>query len=132
MSEYNEILFLGTTNSDEESEVDIEAEYMAHVDEIERCRKRNNILKEKLFKYQEETNKNITDLRNQLQEAKKSKEDLVVLLRRRIQDFEKLEKEIAQLREGVNETFIKSKFKNNSKILDDILNSQRSSSDRSG
>ena len=40
MSEDNEILFLGTTNSYEESEVDIEAEYMVVVDEIERCRKK--------------------------------------------------------------------------------------------
>ena len=64
MSEDNEILFLGTTNSDEESEVDIEAKYMAAVDEIERCRKRNKFLKEKLSKYQEETNLIITDLRN--------------------------------------------------------------------
>ena len=92
MSEDNEILFLGTTNSDEESEVDIEFEYMATVDEIERCRKRNKVLKEKLSKYQEGTNQIITDLRNQLQEAKKSEEDLVVLLRKRIQDSEKLEK----------------------------------------
>ena len=29
-----EILFIGTTNSDEESEVDIEAQYMVDVDEI--------------------------------------------------------------------------------------------------
>ena len=77
MSEDNEILFLGTTNSDEESEVDIEVEYMADVDEIERYRKRNKVLKENLSKYQEETNQIITDLRNQLQEAKKSEEDLV-------------------------------------------------------
>ena len=56
MSEYNEILFLGTTKLDEESKVDIETEYMAVVDEIERCRKRNKVLKEKLSKYQEETN----------------------------------------------------------------------------
>ena len=70
-------------------------------------------------------------MRNQLQEAKTSEGDLVVLLKKRIQDSEKLEKEIAQLREGVDEKFIKSKFKNSLKILDDILNSQRSSSDRS-
>ena len=56
MKEDNEIMFLGTTNSNEESEVDIEAEYMAVVDEIEICRKRNKVLKEKLSKYQEETN----------------------------------------------------------------------------
>ena len=56
MSEDNENLFLGTTNSYDESEVDIEVEYMVVVDEIERCRKRNKVLKEKLSKYQEETN----------------------------------------------------------------------------
>ena len=132
MSEDNEIMFLGTTNSYEESEVDIEAEYMDDVDEIERSRKRNKVLKEKLSKYQEEINQIITDLRNQIQEAKKSEEDLVVLLRKRIQDYEKLEKEIARLREGVDEKFIKSKFKNSSNFLNDILNSQRSSNDRSG
>ena len=64
MSEDNEILFLGTTNSDEESKVDIKVEYMAVVDEIERCRKINKVLKQKLSKYQEETNQTITDLRN--------------------------------------------------------------------
>ena len=106
MSEDNEIMFLGTTNSDEESEVDIEAEYMAVVDEIERCRKRNKVLKEKLSKYQEETNKIITDLRNQLQEAKKSGEDLLVLLRKRIQYSKKIKKEIAWLKEGVDENIL--------------------------
>ena len=66
--------------------MDIEVEYMAAVDEIEWCRKRNKVLKEKLSKYQEETNHIIIDLRNQLQEAKKSEEDLVVFPRKRIQD----------------------------------------------
>ena len=34
--------------------MDIDVEYMAVVDEIEICRKRNKVLKEKLSKYQEE------------------------------------------------------------------------------
>ena len=50
MSEDNEIPFLETSNSNEESKVDIEAEYMDVVDEIERYRKRNKVLKEKLSK----------------------------------------------------------------------------------
>ena len=50
---------------------------------------------------------------------------------KRIQYFEKLEKEITWLREGLDEKCIKSKFENNSRILDDILSSQRPSSDRS-
>ena len=131
MSEDEEILFIGTTNSDEESKVDIEARYMVAVHEIERCRKRNKVLKEKLSKYQEETNQIITDLRNQLQEAKKSEEGIAILLRKIIRNSEKLEKQITQLREGVDEKSIKSKFENNSRILDDILSSQRPSSDRS-
>ena len=54
--------------------MDIEAQYMAIVDEIERHRKINKFLKEKLSKYQEETNHIITDLRNQLQEDKTNEE----------------------------------------------------------
>ena len=64
MSEDKEILFIGITNLDEELEVDIESQYMAVVDEIEICRKRNKVLKEKISKYQEETDKIITNLRN--------------------------------------------------------------------
>ena len=52
VSEDEENLFIGTTNSNEESEVDIESQYMAVVDEIEKCRKKNKVLKEKLSKYQ--------------------------------------------------------------------------------
>ena len=70
----------------------IEAQYIAAVDEIKKCRKRNKVLKEKLSKYQEETNQIIMELKNQLQEAKNTEEDLVVLLKERIQDSEKLEK----------------------------------------
>ena len=91
-SEYVEILFIGTTNQDEESEVDTEAQYMAVIDEIEKCRKRNKVLKEKLSKYEEETNQIILDWKNELQEAKKIEEDLVVLFKKRIQDSQKTRK----------------------------------------
>ena len=36
--------------------MDIEAQYMVVVDEIEKCRKKNKVLKGKLSKYQEEKN----------------------------------------------------------------------------
>ena len=48
LSEDEKNLFIGTSNSDEVSEVEIESQYMAVVDEIEKCRKKNKILKEKL------------------------------------------------------------------------------------
>ena len=70
------------------------------------------------------------DLKNQLQEAKKTIEDLVVLLKERIQDSKKLEKEIIQLRKGVDEKYIKSKFENISRIFDDILSIQIPSNDK--
>ena len=72
------------------------------------------------------------DLKNQLQEAKKTEEDLVVLLRERIQDSGKLEKEIIQLIKGIDEKYIKSKFENSSRILDDILSIQIPSNDKIG
>ena len=56
ISEDEENLFIRTTNSDEESKVDIESQYMAAMDEIEKCRKKNKVLKGKLSKYQEEKN----------------------------------------------------------------------------
>ena len=71
------------------------------------------------------------DLKKQLQEAKNTEEDLVVLLRERIQDSEKPEKEIIQLRKGVNRKCIKSKFENSSRILD-ILSRQMPSNDKTG
>ena len=80
---------------------------MVDVDEIEKCRSNNKLFKEKLSKYQEETNQIIIDLKNQLQEAKKIEEDLVVQLRKRLQDSKKLEKEIIQFRKGVDEEYIK-------------------------
>ena len=73
-SEDAKILFMGTITSneelDKEGEVDLEAQYIAAIDAIEKCRRRNKVLKEKLPKYQEETNQIIIDLKNQLQEAK--------------------------------------------------------------
>ena len=72
------------------------------------------------------------ELKNQLQEAKKTEEDLVVLLKERIQDSKKLEKDIIQLRKGVDEKYIKSKFENISRILDDTLSIQRPSNDKTG
>ena len=68
----------------------------------------------------------------QLLDAKKVEEDLNLQLKRRIQDSEKLAEEIIQFKRKLDEGSIKSKFENSSRILDDILSSQRPSGDRSG
>ena len=53
-------------------------------------------------------------------------------LNRRIHECERLEEESMQLKKNIDEGSIKSKFENSLWILDNILNSQRSSNDRSG
>ena len=96
-------------------------------------------MEEQLSKFQEEHKSKhkelsqiIIDLKNQLQEAKKIGEDLDLQLKRRIQESERLEEEIMQLRKKLDEKFVQAKFENNSRTLDDILSSQRPSSDKSG
>ena len=49
-SEDAEILFIGTSNSDEESEVDIESKYMVVVNEIEKCSKIGNFFERETIK----------------------------------------------------------------------------------
>ena len=67
-----------------------------------------------------------------LQEAKNIEEDLDLQLKKRIQESEMLEEEIMHLRNKFDEEYIKSKFENNSKNLDDILSSQIPSRDKYG
>ena len=69
-------------------------------------------------------------MESQLLDAKKVEEDLNLLLKRRIHESEKIVEEILQFRRNLNGGSIKSKFENSSRILDDILSSQRPSSDR--
>ena len=73
----------------------------------------------------------ISELETQLLEAKNIEEDLNLQLKRRIQDYERFEEEIMHLRKRLDEEAIKSKFENNSKVLDDILSSQIPLSDKS-
>ena len=101
-------------------EVDLRAELVSTLEELEKCRKRNR-----------RSNLIISQLEAQLLDAKKVEEDLNLQLKRRIQESEKLAKEITQFKRKLDEESIKLKFENSSRILDDILSSQRPSSDRS-
>ena len=106
--------------SDEEGEVDLKAELISALEELEKCRRKNIKL-----------NHVISELETQLLEAKNIEEDLNLQLKRRIQESENLEEEIMQFRKTLDEEAMKSKFEGNSKTLDDILNSQRPSNDKS-
>ena len=59
-------------------------------------------------------------------------EDLELQLKERIQDSERLEVEIILLRNKLDEESAQAKFENSSNILDDILNRQKTSSDKIG
>ena len=106
--------------SDEEGEVDLKAELISVLEELEKCKRKNR-----------QSNHVISELETQLLEAKKIEEDLNLQLKRRIQDSKRFEEEIMQVRKRLDEEAIKSKFENNSKVLDDILSSQRPSSNNS-
>ena len=67
----------------------------------------------------------------QILDSKKVEEYLNLQLKRRIQESEKLVEEIMQFKRKIDEGSIKSKFENSSRIIDDILSSQRPSGDKS-
>ena len=71
-------------------------------------------------------------MEDQLLDAKTVEKDLNLQLKRRIQEFEKLAEQIMQFKRELDEGSIKSKFENNSRILDDILRGQKPSNDKSG
>jgi hypothetical protein len=69
-------------------------------------------------------------LKSQLLEAKIIEEFILKQLNNREQVCEKLEVEIELLKSELEKEKKGSKFENSSKILDDILSSQRSSNDK--
>ena len=104
-----------------EGEVDLKAELISSLEELRKCKKKNK-----------KSNQIISDLKTHIQEAKNIEEDLDLQLKKRIQESERLEEEIMHLRKKFDEEFIKSKFENNSRNLDEILSSQIPSSDKKG
>ena len=125
--EETEVLFLGLDTqalnsvSDIKGEVDLRDELVSALEELEKCRKKNR-----------QSNILISELETQLLDAKKVEDELNLQLKRRIQESKNLAKEIIQFERNLDEGSIKSKFENISRILDDILSSQRASGDRCG
>jgi hypothetical protein len=71
----------------------------------------------------------IVHLKTQIEEAKRIEELLKIQINEKEESFCKLEDEIVNLRKKVEKS---NKFLNSSRILDEILESQRSSCDKSG
>lgn len=123
--------------SNVEGEVDLKAELISSLEELRKSKKKNKQLRPQLSKYEEEQKSRneesrqiIVDLKIQLQEAKKIEEGLELQLKERIQDSKSPEAEIILLRKKLDEQSVQAKFQLNSRILVDILNGQKSSSDK--
>jgi hypothetical protein len=133
-------------NFEVEGEVDLEEELISALDELRKYKKKNKLLRGQLLEFEEaqqlrekevsktikESEKIIIDLKTQLQEAKRNEEVLNKQLNEKQQDCKKLETEIVQLKRELEKGNNQSIFENSSKILNDILNSQRSPNDKIG
>jgi uncharacterized protein YigA (DUF484 family) len=122
---------------EEEGEVDLEAELINTLSELKRERKKNKSLKEELIKLKEgsqnpnseEVQQMIMNLKFQVEEARRIEETLKNQLEEKEKIKESLEAEIVSLRKELQK---KDMQQNNTKILDEIISSQRPYYDKSG
>jgi hypothetical protein len=117
---------------------------LSALEELRQYKKKTKSLKGQLLEFEEahksrereisksvkENEQIIIDLKTQLQESKRIEEILTEQLNEKQQDCEKREAEIVLLKKELEKGKNHSRFENSSKILDDILNSQRSPNDK--
>jgi hypothetical protein len=114
----------------EEAEVDYREELMCAIEVIRREKKKNKKLQEELDKKKDtrELEQMITRLKVQIEEDKRIEEALKEQLEEKDKIIGNLEAEIVTLRKDIQ----KKNMQNSSKVLDDIINSQKSHLDKSG
>jgi hypothetical protein len=142
-SETERVLFMEIENSDkedtkeeyEEAEVDYREELLSAIDVIKREKKKNKSLQEELKRKEETQNSNseeleqmISNLKIQVEEDKRIEEALKEQLEEKDRIIGNLEAEIVTLRKYLQQ----KNMQNNSKVLDNIINSQRPHHDKSG
>jgi hypothetical protein len=146
-----EILFMGIktqndTHSEDEDEVNFEEEILIVIEELRKTKKQNMVLSEELLEIKETTKSRerevsktikelehtISDLKSQLLEANTIEEVILQQLNDKKQVCEKLEAEIKPLKSEIEKEKKGSQFENSSKILDEIINSQRSLNNKTG
>jgi hypothetical protein len=154
--EDSELLFMGMNtqnndvddeeNSEFEGEVNLEEELISALEELRKYKKKNKLLRAQLQEFEEshqskeidalrtikESEKIISDLKSQLLEANKIEKVILKQLSDKKQVCEKLEAEIKLLKSELEKEKKGSKFENSSKILDEILSSQRSPNNKTG
>jgi hypothetical protein len=113
----------------EEAEVDYREELICAIEVIRREKKKNKKLQEKLDKKEDtqELEQMITNLKVQIEEDKRIEEALKEQLEEKDKIIGNLEAEIVTLRKDLQ----KKNMQNNSKVLDDIISSQKSHHDKS-
>ena len=114
----------------EETEVDYREELMCAIEVIRREKKKNKKLQVELDKKKDtrELEQMITRLKVQIEEDKRIEEELKEQLEEKDKIIGNLEAEIVTLRKDLQ----KKNMQNNSKVLNDIINSQRHNHDKSG
>jgi hypothetical protein len=114
----------------EEAEVDFQEELMCAIEVIRREKKKNKKLQAKLDKKEDtqELEKMITKLKVQIKQDKRIEEALKEQLEEKERIIENLEAKIVTLRKDIQ----KKNMQNSSKVLDDIIISQKSHLDKSG
>jgi hypothetical protein len=143
--EDSELLFMGMKMQDDkhsknEEEGNFEEEILNVIEELGQTKKQNKVLRRELLeingatksrerevsKTLKESEHTINDLKSQLLEANKTEENILKQLSDKKQACEKLEVEIKMLKSELEKENKRSNFGNSSKILDEILGSQRS------
>lgn len=103
-------------------------------EEIVKLKNKIGELKSELNYELDKKEKTIVSLKEQLDEAKKTKELMNHKLKKNIEDYEELKAELDLLRKELTMTTARIKdtvkFENSTKMLDKILSRQRSPSDR--
>jgi hypothetical protein len=136
-SETGRVTFMEVEDSDkedikeeyDEAEVDYREELLCAIEVIRREKKKNKKLQEELNKKEEtqEIEQMITNLKVQIEEDKRIEEALKEHLKERDRIVGNLEEEIVTLRKDLQ----KRNMQNNSKVLDDIISSQKPHRDKS-
>jgi hypothetical protein len=113
----------------EEAEVDYREELMCAIEVIRREKKKNKKLQAELDKKKDtrELEQMITKLKVQIEEDKRIEEALKEQLEEKDKIIGNLEAEVVTLRKDIQ----KKNMQNSSKVLDDIINSQKSHLDKS-
>jgi DNA repair exonuclease SbcCD ATPase subunit len=133
-------------HSKDEEEVNFEEEILSIIEELRKTKKQNRVLREEILEIKEatksrerevsktikESEKTISDLKSQLLEDNKIEEVILQQLNDKKQVCEKLEAEIKLLKSEIEKEKKGSQFGNSSKILDEIISSQRSPNNKTG